>query len=96
MAVKDPMMMQIYADVLKRRIEIAGTTQAGARGSAVNAAAACGFYPSVAEASRALKLPPKGVYEPIPENGEQYDRLYAEYRKLAEYFFSENRVMKRV
>ncbi|NJN83652.1 MAG: hypothetical protein HC802_16135, partial [Caldilineaceae bacterium] len=39
----------------------------------------------------------EAVYRPIPENVAIYDRLYAEYKKLYDYFGrGENDVMKRL
>lgn len=96
-AQKDPMMMQIYADVTQKSLRIAGTTQGAARGSAIYAAVAAGLFGSVAEASAHYALPDKAYYHPIPENVQAYDRLYAEYKTLHDYFGrGGNDVMKRI
>ncbi len=95
-AQKDEMMMQIYADVLNRRIDIAGTTQAAALGSAIYATVAAGLYSDVTEASRVLSRPHAKSYYPIAENVERYGKLYAEYKKLHDYFGEENKVMERL
>lgn len=83
---KDPLMMQIYADVLGKPIRIADTTQAGALGSAMYAAAAAGMYPSVKEAAKKLAAPCIAVYTPNAANRERYDALYREYITLHDYF----------
>ena len=96
-AMKDEMLMQIYADVLGREISVAGTTQAGALGSAIYAAVAGGLYENVQEAAAKLARPDKCSYRPIPENKEVYNELYAEYKTLHDYFGrGENHVMKRL
>ncbi len=96
-AKKDPLMMQIYADVLKKPIYIADTTQAGAIGSAIYAAYAAGMYTSINEAAKTLGAKCSTKYTPIPENSEKYEKLYREYVKLHDYFGrGENDVMKRL
>ena len=93
-AKKDPLMMQIYADVLKKPILVADTTQAGAVGSAIYAAYAAGMYPTVNDAAKTLAVGCSTKYEPIPANSEKYEKLYAEYVKLHDYFGrGENDVM---
>ena len=94
-AQKDDMMMQIYADVLGKEISIAASAQAGALGSAIYAAVAAGLYPSVSEASGRFVKAPFRVYRPDPMDGEAYSVLYAEYKRLHDYFGKgENNVMK--
>ncbi|MBE6634206.1 MAG: ribulokinase [Ruminococcaceae bacterium] len=85
-AQKDAMMMQIYADVTGKEIRIAGSTQAGALGSAIYAAVAAGIYPDVKTAAEHMGKADKCVYRPITENQEAYGRLYAEYRALHDHF----------
>ena len=98
---KDPMTMQIYADVIKMPIKIAGSLQGPALGSAIFAAVAAGKsaggYDSVFEAARVMGNIKETVYEPIAENVEVYDKLFAEYRTLHDYFGrGDNDVMKRL
>lgn len=85
-AQKDEMMMQIYADVLGREIRIAGSTQAGALGSAIYASVAAGIYPDVKAAAKKLSKADLKVYVPNQENHRIYSKLYAEYKKLHDYF----------
>ena len=91
---KNPLLMQIYADVLGREIRVPATRQAGARGSAVLAAAAGGIFPTVAEAVLALASPCDAVYTPNPAHKPHYDKLYKHYQQLSEYFAHENPIMK--
>ena len=100
-AKKDPMTMQIYADVLKLPVHIAGSDQGGALGSAifgsVAAGSANGGFDSVFEAASRLGKVLDTVYEPIKENSEIYDKLFNEYKTLHDYFGrGENDVMKRL
>lgn len=79
---KDPMAMQIYADVLNRSVKVAATTQGGAMGSAIFAAVAAGIYPDTESAVSAMVPAPSVVYTPISENAENYEPLYAVYTEL--------------
>jgi L-ribulokinase len=98
---RNKLLMQIYADVTGRPIKIAGTQQAGALGSAMHGAVAAGAevggYDDIFEASRRMARLRDEAYEPIPENRRVYDRLYAEYVTLHDYFGrGANDVMKRL
>jgi len=98
---KDPMTMQIYADVLGMPIKIAGSLQGPALGSAIFGAVAAGKekggFESIFEGARLLGSVKDTVYNPIPENAAVYDKLFAEYRILHDYFGrGMNDVMKRL
>ena len=98
---KNPMMMQIYADVLNMEIKIAGTAQGPALGSAifgaVAAGKAAGGYDDVFTAAGDMGKVKEESYLPIPENAKMYDKLFAEYRVLHDYFGrGANDVMKRL
>ncbi len=100
-AQKDAFMMQIYADVTNMNIRIADSKQAGALGSAmfgaVAAGSAAGGYDSIAECAGRMGRVKTRYYKPIPENVEIYDKLYAEYKELHDYFGrGANDVMKRL
>ncbi|MBE6560242.1 MAG: ribulokinase [Ruminococcaceae bacterium] len=96
-AVKDELMMQIYADVTGREIRIAASTQAGALGSAILGAAAAGAFPSVKEAAAAMSRVKEQKYIPDAAAHAQYEKLYAEYVCLHDYFGrGANDVMKRL
>ncbi len=96
-AQKDPMMMQIYADVTGKEIRIVDSAQAAARGSAIYAAVGAGLFATVQEAAAHYALPEKAHYTPIEANREAYDRLYNEYKTLHDYFGrGGNDVMKRI
>ncbi len=79
---KDPMLMQIYADVFGQELVVSETKEAGARGAAIYASHAAGLYPSLASAICALASRQHASYKPIPAHVEAYERLYALYCAL--------------
>ena len=98
---KNPMMMQIYADVCNREIMIGTSDQSPALGaaiwSAVAAGTAAGGYDSVETAAERMGHVEDVVYRPIPENVAAYEKLYREFKLLHDYFGrGENDVMKRL
>jgi len=96
-AQKNALAMQIYADVLKMPIRVAGAAQGPALGSAIFGAVAAGEYASAAEAARAMGAATQKVFEPVAENAEVYEKLYQEYKILHDYFGAGgNDVMKRL
>ena len=93
--VKNPLLMQIYADVLRMPLSVIGSDQGPALGSAIHAAAAAGAYPDVRAAAAAMGSKQAAVYEPDPEAAAVYDELFAEYTKLHDYFGrGANKVMR--
>lgn len=90
---KNPLMMQILADVTGKEIRIAGSEQASARGSAIYAAVACGIYPDIKHAAQSLAVPDRGAFYPIAENQEVYTRMYGLYLQLHDYFGKNKAVM---
>ena len=93
-SMKNPMAMQIYADVLHMPVQVPLVEQGPALGSAIFAAAAAGVYPSVEAAAGAMGTRQRAVYTPDEQAGRIYDRLYAQYLRLHDYFGrGENDVM---
>lgn len=95
-ALKNPILMQIYADILGRPLTVSGCKQAGARGCAIYAAVAAGAFGDIHAASEALRQPVAATYRPIPEHVAIYEKLFAEYKILHDYFGKENAVMDRL
>lgn len=98
---RNPMLMQIYADVTGREMKIAASSQTPALGSAMFGAVAAGKdaggYDSIFEAAEKMARVKDEMYRPIPENHEIYKRLFAEYKLLHDYFGrGANDVMKRL
>lgn len=79
-------LMQIYADVTRRPLGLIGSAQGPALGSAIHAAVAAGCYPDVPTASAAMGSRSPHSYQPDTARADAYDKLYAEYRTLHDYF----------
>jgi len=94
---KNKLLMQIYSDVAGREFRIIGSAQGPALGSAMHAAVAAGAYPDIQAAAKAMGKLKDEVYRPIAEHQAVYDRLFAEYVTLHDYFGrGQNDVMKRL
>jgi L-ribulokinase len=85
-AEKSPIIMQIYADILKKPIFISGSSQGPTLGAAIFGAVAGGAYPDVKTAARILGKVKEVCFIPNTENSFVYDRLYSEYEILHDYF----------
>ncbi len=87
---KDPFTMQLYSDVLKMNIEVSDSAQAPALAGAIQAAAAAGAqnggYAKLTDAMRAMASRSDRVYRPNQAASAVYDKLFAEYMKLHDYF----------
>ena len=83
---RNPFLMQVYADVLDRPLSLLETEHGPAVGSGIQAAVAAGVYPDIAAAADAMGSKRAAAYLPDPERARAYDALYAEYRALYEYF----------
>lgn len=89
-AEKSPLLMQIYADVLKRPMQIARSDQACALGGAVFASVVGGVHPSALAAQSAMTGVKPQVYQPNPSATAVYDRLFKHYRELHDAFGIKN------
>ena len=83
---KNPLIMQIYADVLNSPIYAATNPPSAGLGSAVFAAVAAGYYESVEEAARKMARSEKICYQPDPARAKRYDGLFGIYKKLHDDF----------
>lgn len=94
---KNPLLMQIYADVLGMPLSTIRSTQGPALGAAIHAAVAVGAYDDIHTASAAMGGVDRAVYQPVEDNVRAYDALYAEYRALHDHFGrGANDVMRRL
>ncbi|WP_121255740.1 ribulokinase [Nocardioides ferulae] len=93
---RNPFLMQVYADVLNLPLSTIRSTQGPALGSAIHAAVAAGVHPDVHAAAAAMGGVDRGSYTPIPENVKAYDALYAEYRALHDHFGRAESAMHRL
>jgi L-ribulokinase len=83
---RNRLIMQIYADVLRRPLSVIDSDQGPALGSAMHAAVAAGAYPDIRAAAAAMGKVRRGVYTPDAAAADVYDRLYAEYVLLHDHF----------
>jgi L-ribulokinase len=98
---KNPMMMQIYADVTNKEIFVSSSDQTPALGAAMFGAVAAGKakggYDSIFDAAKVMGKVEEYTYKPISENVIVYEKLFAEFEILHDYFGrGENDVMKRL
>ena len=89
LAMKNKLMMQIYADITGRPMKISRSDQTPALGAGIFASVAAGKsaggYDSIDEARQTMTGSGK-VFTPIKENHETYKKLYALYRQLHDGF----------
>ena len=89
-AEKNPMLMQIYADVTGREMKISRSAQTCALGSAIAAAVvagtAAGGYDTFADAQKAICGVKETVYKPNPDSHRVYQQLYKLYKQLHDAF----------
>lgn len=81
-AERNPLLMQIYADVTGCTLLVAGSSQACAKGAAIAAAVLAGAHRGFPAAQRAMTRPAPTRYRPNAAARRIYDRLYAGYRAL--------------
>lgn len=85
LAVKNPMLMQIYADITNRPMKVSRSEQTPALGAAIFGAVAAGEFPDVESAQKQMTGTEK-TYTPIPQNHEIYKELYLLYKQLHDAF----------
>lgn len=85
-AEKNPLLMQIYADVSGCTMQVAGSSQACALGSAVAAAVVAGAYKDYPSAQKAMTSLKPVIYRPKPASQRVYNKLYRLYRQLHDAF----------
>ena len=87
---KNPLVMQIFADVTGREIKISASDQTVALGAAlwgaVAAGAAAGGYDSITDAARKMARVRDESFRPNAKNHALYKKLFAEYERLHDLF----------
>ena len=89
LATKNPLLMQIYADITNRPMKVSRSDQTCALGAAIFGAVAAGEkggFASVSEAQAAVCDVRDKIFEPIAENHVVYQELYGLYRELHDAF----------
>jgi L-ribulokinase len=85
-AEKNPLVMQIYADVCNRPMKISRSAQTCALGAAIFGAVAGGAYAEVAEAQARMTGVRDTVYQANPASAAVYMQLYQVYKTLHDAF----------
>jgi L-ribulokinase len=98
---KNRLLMQIYSDVAGMEVKVAASKQTPALGSAMFGAVAAGKsaggYDTIFDATQVMTHQRAEKYQPNGENHAIYNRLFAEYVTLHDYFGrGANDVMKRL
>jgi L-ribulokinase len=83
---RNPLLMQIFADVTGRELAVARSRQAPALGAAMWGAVAAGTFDSIATAATRMAHLGDVRYVPRPEHRRAYDTLYGEYVWLHDLF----------
>ncbi|MCU1390479.1 MAG: ribulokinase, partial [Ilumatobacteraceae bacterium] len=83
---KNRLVMQVYADVLRRPLHVIGSDQAPALGSAMHAAVAAGAYGDIVDAAKSMASLQRDAWLPDTDRADAYDRLFAIYRSLHDHF----------
>ncbi|MCS7090982.1 MAG: ribulokinase [Verrucomicrobiota bacterium] len=85
-AEKNPLVMQIYADVTGRPMKISRSAQTCALGAAMAGAVVAGVHKDYASAQKAMTGLKPRVFRPNPAAHEVYQKLYPLYRTLHDAF----------
>jgi L-ribulokinase len=83
---KNPVIMQIYADVTRRSLSLIDSEQGPALGSAMHAAVAAGAHADIYAAAAAMGKVRRDVYAPDEARAGAYDALYEHYSTLHDHF----------
>jgi L-ribulokinase len=83
---KNPVIMQIYADVTRFPLHLIESEQGPALGSAMHAAVAAGLHADIHAAAEAMGKVRRDAYLPDPAHADAYDALYGHYRALHDHF----------
>jgi L-ribulokinase len=84
--IKNPVIMQIYADVTRMPLHVIGSDQGPALGSAMHAAVAAGVHPDIHAAAAAMGKVRRDAYLPDEARADAYDSLYEHYVRLHDHF----------
>ncbi|MFD3686977.1 ribulokinase [Nocardiopsis sp. NPDC058631] len=84
--VRNPFVLQVYADVLDRPIRLVASEYSCAVGAAIHAAVAAGAHPDIHAASAAMGRVRDETVDPDPGRAAAYDELFAVYTELHDHF----------
>ena len=81
-ALRSPLLMQLIADICALPVHVPASQEIPARGSALFGALAAGLFPSVAEATAALRPELEKSYQPDAAAHAVYQEVYGIFREL--------------
>jgi L-ribulokinase len=84
--IRNPAIMQIYADVTRMPLHLIGSGQGPALGAAMHAAVAAGVHPDIRAAAAAMGKVRRDRYVPDERRADAYDVLYQHYLRLHDHF----------
>jgi L-ribulokinase len=90
-AEKNPLLMQIYADITGCTMQVSGSSQACALGSAIAAAVLAGAHHDFPNAQKKMTSVQAKSYRPIAANRKVYNQLYTLYRTTHDAFGGVNK-----
>ncbi|MEY4813824.1 MAG: hypothetical protein RLZZ162_897 [Verrucomicrobiota bacterium] len=90
-AEKNPLLMQIYADITGCTMQVSGSSQACALGSAIAAAVLAGAHQDFHDAQKKMTSVQAKSYRPIAANRKVYTQLYTLYRTTHDAFGGVNK-----
>jgi len=93
---KNPLLMQVYADVTRLPLSIIDSEQGPALGSAIHAAVAAGAYDDVPAAAKQMGKVRRHVYVPDETRAAAYDPLFEQYVALHDHFGRATTTMRRL
>ncbi len=88
----NPLVVQVYADVLGEPILVHPSKQGPALGAAILGALAGGAFKDASSAIRAMSVPKSGaarIFKPNRAAHFSYKKIYRDYRRLAEFYSTE-------
>jgi L-ribulokinase len=83
---KNPVIMQIYADVTRMPLHLIDSDQGPALGSAMHAAVAAGVHANIDAAAAAMGKVKRDAYVPDERRADAYDALFEHYARLHDHF----------
>lgn len=97
LAQKNPILMQIYANVLGHEIRVADSSHTSGLGAAMFGGLAAGVFDSMEQAAQSMARLQEKTYLPDPQQVAAYNQLYELYLELHDQMGrDENSVMKRL
>lgn len=93
---RNPLLMQIYADVLRMPLSVIASAQGPALGSAIHAAVAAGCYSDVPVASKSMGKVRRAAFVPDESRSKAYDALFEIYLELHDRFGRDVPTMRRL